>query len=91
MCVGAILLTLRHSAILERSAALNPEGAGNPFFALDMGSILMFTVAIVVAVSGVSMALLDTRSKLAEQIAKHDKDIETLKGILNERLEKLRM
>lgn len=50
----------------------------------------MFTVAIVVAAQGVTMASLDTRPKLAQQIAKYEKDIQTLKAILNERIERLR-
>src|ERR1019366_1529720 len=88
MCTGAIVLTLRHSVMLEYAARTDPRAA-DIFFLLDMGTILIFALAIVVAISGVSMALLDTRSKLAEQIAKYDKDIHTLNALLSARLEKL--
>jgi hypothetical protein len=88
MCIGALLLTLRHSVMLEQAAKLDPTGA-NGFFALDMGAILIFTIAIVVAIAGVNTALLDSRPKLEEQIAKYDKNIIDLKEILRQRLEKL--
>jgi hypothetical protein len=84
----ALLLTLRHSVMLEQAAKLDPRGA-NGFFALDMGTIFIFTIAIVVAIAGVSTALLDTRPKLEEQIAKYDKNITDLKEILRQRLEKI--
>ena len=67
---------------------MDPRGA-DTFFLLDMGTILIFALAIVVAISGVSTASLDTRSKLEEQIAKYDKDINDLKEILRQQLEKL--
>jgi hypothetical protein len=85
ICVGCILLTLRHSEMLAQAAALNPEASREPLALLDMGSILMFTLGIAVAISGVSTAQLDTRSKIAEQVSKYEKDIESLNGILNER------
>ena len=88
MCIGALLLTLRHSVMLEQAAKLDPRGA-NGFFALDMGTIFIFTIAIVVAIAGVSTALLDTRPKLEEQIVKYDKNITDLKEILRQRLEKI--
>jgi hypothetical protein len=88
ICIGLLLLTLRHSVMLEAAAAVDPRGA-NGFFALDMGTIFIFTIAIVVAISGVDTALLDTRTKLEEQIAKYDKNIADLKEILRQRLEKL--
>jgi hypothetical protein len=56
MCIGAIILALRHSVMLERAATLDPT-AVNSFFALDMGTILIFALAIAMALSGVSMAL----------------------------------
>lgn len=89
MCIGALLLTLRHSVMLATAAATDPAAA-NSFFALDMGTIFMFTIAIVVAIAGASTAQLDTRPKLEEQIAKYDKNITDLKEILRQRLEKLR-
>jgi multisubunit Na+/H+ antiporter MnhE subunit len=88
MCIGAIVLALRHSVMLEHAATLDPTAA-NSFFALDMGTIFIFTMAIVVALSGVSMALLDTRPKLEEQISKYDKNITDLKEILKQQREKL--
>lgn len=88
MCIGMILLALRHSFMLEYAATTDPRSAGT-FFVLDMGTILIFTIAIMVAISGVSTALLNTRQKLEEQIAKYDKDIDDLKEILKKQLEKL--
>jgi hypothetical protein len=88
VCIGMILFTLRHSVMLEPAAVVDPR-ALNTLFVLDMGTILIFAMAIVVAISGVSMALLDTRPKLEEQIAKYDKNINDLKKILRQRLEKL--
>src|ERR1035437_4854191 len=49
ICIGMLLLTLRHSVMLEYAATVDPRSA-NTFFALDMGTILMFTLAIVVAI-----------------------------------------
>jgi hypothetical protein len=89
VCVGMMLLTLRHSVMLEGAAVVDPRAA-NTFFALDMGTILIFTIAMAVAISGVSMALLDTRPKLEDQIANYDKNINDLKEILRQRLEKLK-
>jgi hypothetical protein len=88
MCVGAMLLTLRHSVMLEYAARGDPRAA-NGFSALDMSAILIFALAIVVAISGASTALLDTRPKLEEQIAKYDKNINDLREILRQRLQKL--
>lgn len=89
MCIGAMLLTLRHSVMLEYAKDVALAAKLNSFFALDIGTIFMFTIAIVVAASGVSTALLDTRQKLEEQIAKYDKNIADLKEILRKQLEKL--
>jgi hypothetical protein len=83
-----VVLTLRHSAMLEYAATTDPRSPGT-FFVLDIGTIFIFTIAMVVAIAGMSTALLDTRQKLEEQIAKHDKDINDLKEILRKRLEKL--
>ena len=88
ICIGMILLTLRHSVMLEYAATVDPRAA-DTFFVLDMVTILIFALAIVVAISGVSMALLDTRPKLEEQIAKYDKNVTDLKEILKQQREKL--
>src|ERR1039457_5734773 len=74
--------------MLEHAATLDPTAA-NAFFALDIGAILIVTMAMAVAISGVSTALLDTRPKLEEQIAKYDKNITDLKEILKQQREKL--
>jgi hypothetical protein len=88
MCIGAILLTFRHSVMLVGIGVLNPRAADS-LFVLDLGTIFIFSLAGVVAISGVSMAQLDTRQKLEEQIAKYDKNINDLKEILKKQLEKL--
>jgi hypothetical protein len=88
VCVGMILFTLRHSVMLAAPGTVDPR-ALDTFFLVDMSTILIFSIAIVVAISGVSTALLDSRPKLEEQIAKYDKNINDLKEILRQRLEKL--
>ena len=86
MCGGMLILTFRHSVMLEGAAAVDPRAA-NTFFALDMGTILIFSIGIMVALSGVSMASLDTRTKLEDQITKYDKNINDLREILRQRLD----
>jgi hypothetical protein len=88
VCIGMILLTLRHSVMLAAPGTVDPR-ALDTFFLLDITTIAIFSMAIVVATAGVSTALLDTRTKLEAQIAIHDKNINDLKEILRQRLEKL--
>jgi predicted TIM-barrel enzyme len=88
MCFGAILLTFRHSVMLVGIGVVNPRAADS-LFVLDLSTIFIFSLAGVVAISGVSMTQLDTRQKLEEQIAKYDKNIADLKEILKKQLEKL--
>ena len=88
MCFGAILLTFRHSVMLVGIGVPNPRAADS-LFVLDLGTIFIFSLAGVVAIAGVSMAQLDTRTKLEDQIAKYDKNIADLKEILKKQLERL--
>jgi hypothetical protein len=88
MCVGMMFLTLRHSVVLENAARGDPNAA-DTLFLFDLGTILVFALAMVIAIAGVGMASLDTRSKLEEQISKYDQEINALKEILKKRLEKL--
>jgi hypothetical protein len=88
LSIGMMLLTLRHSVMLAAPGTVDPR-ALDIFLLLDMTTIAIFAIAIVVAIAGVSTALLDSRPKLAEQISKYDKNINDLNEILRQRLEKL--
>jgi predicted TIM-barrel enzyme len=88
MCFGAILLTFRHSVMLVGIGVVTPRAADS-LFVLDLSTIFIFSLAGVVAISGVSMTQLDTRQKLEEQIAKYDNNITDLKEVLKKQLENL--
>jgi hypothetical protein len=57
---------------------------------LDMAAIMMFALAILVALSSLTITVAeDNKQKLAAQSEKYGKEIETLKMILRTRLDKL--
>lgn len=86
MCIGAILATLRHSEML---AVTRPESRG-ALAMLDMAAIMMFAIAIAVALSSLTITVAeDNKQKLAAQSEKYGKEIENLKTILKARLDKL--
>ena len=86
MCIGAILTTLRHSEML---AVAQPESPG-ALAMLDMAAIVMFALAITVALSSLTITVAeDNKQKFAAQSEKYGKEIENLKMILNTRLDKL--
>ena len=86
MCVGAIVTTLRHSEML---AVARPESPG-ALAMLDMAAIMMFALAIAVALSSVTITIAeDNKQKFAVQSEKYGKEIENLKMILKAQLDKL--
>jgi hypothetical protein len=86
MCIGAILTTLRHS---EMIAVARPESPG-ALAMLDMAALTMFALAIVVALSSLTITVADdNKQKFAAQSEKYAKEIENLKVILKTRLDKL--
>jgi len=86
MCIGAILATLRHSEML---AVARPESPGG-LAMLDMAAIMMFALAIAVALSSLTITVAeDNKQKFAAQSEKYGKEIENLKMILKARLDKL--
>jgi hypothetical protein len=86
MCIGAILTTMRHSEML---AVARPESPG-ALATLDMAAIMMFALAIAVALSSLTITVAeDNKQKFAAQSGKYGKEIENLKMILKTRLDKL--
>jgi hypothetical protein len=86
MGIGAILTTLRHSEML---AVARPESPG-ALATLDMAAIMMFALAIVVALSSLTITVAeDNKQTFAAQSEKYGKEIENLKMILKTRLDKL--
>lgn len=86
MCIGAILTTLRHSEML---AVARPESPG-ALAMLDMVAIVMFALAITVALSSLTITVAeDNKQKFAAQSEKYGKEIENLKILLKTRLDKL--
>lgn len=86
MCIGAILTTLRHSEML---AVARPESPG-ALAMLDMAAIMMFALAVVVALSSLTITVAeDNKQTFAAQSEKCDEEVEHLKMILKTRLDKL--
>jgi hypothetical protein len=82
----SVLTTLRHSEML---AVSRPESPG-ALAMLDMAAITMFALAIVVALSSLTITVAeDNKQKFAAQSEKYGKEIENLKMILKTRLDKL--
>jgi hypothetical protein len=86
MCGGAMLTTLRHSEMLAAAQPPSPDA----LVLLDLVAIMVFALAFTVALSAVIITVAeDNTQKLAAQAETYGKEIESLKRILNERLEKL--
>ncbi len=70
-------------------AVAQPESPG-ALAMLDMAAIMMFALAIAVALSSLTITVAeDNKQKFAAQSEKYGKEIETLKMILKTRLDKL--
>jgi hypothetical protein len=86
ICLGAVLTTLRHSEMLAMARPESPDALA----LLDLAAIVLFALGFTVALSAVTITVAeDNTQKLAAQSETYGKEIETLKKILNARLDRI--
>lgn len=87
MCIGAILVTMRHSEMLATARPESPAALAM----FDMAALAMFAIGITVALGSLTITVAeDNKQKFEAQSEKYGKEIEQLKVILTERLGKLK-